>query len=173
MHRNTYLVVSILAVLAALVVGVNVGKKISPVQPTIENPTPTVSVAAIPTVSRETFTDTSCGFSLTYGSEFTLMNSSSGSAILNFANDKTKSIIMACQNNIPRPPLPADKIESLTLYTTTGASVSAKLYHDQSQKDGTSIDALIFTHPTSKLDVFIAGYGSAYNEVLKTIQIIP
>ncbi len=29
MHRNTYLLVSILAVIAALVVGVNVGKKIT------------------------------------------------------------------------------------------------------------------------------------------------
>jgi hypothetical protein len=176
MHRNTYILVGILAVLAALVVGVNVGRKISPATaPVTPTPQPTVDqpLAGTPTASLQTFTDSECGFSLMYGSAFTLMNNASGSAILNFANDKNKSVIMACQKDIPRPPLPANKIESLTLPTTTGASVSAKLYHDQSAQNGTPIDALIFTHPTSKLDVFVAGYGSDYDTVLKTIRIIP
>lgn len=172
MHRNTYLVVSILAVLAALVVGVNVGKKITPTAPTTPTPTPPITVTPTP-ILLQTFVDTACGFSIQYGSEYSLMESATGSAILNFGSDQAKSIMMTCQKDIPRPALTANNIASLTLPTTTGASVSAKLYHDASQKDGTPIDAVIFTHPTNKLDVFIAGYGSAFNELLKTIQVIP
>lgn len=172
MHRNTYLVVGALAVLAALVVGVNVGKRMSPGS-SQATPTPTIAVSLIPTPTLETYINTACGFSLQYTNDFSLMDSASGSAILNFANDKSKSIAMTCQKNIPRPAIPADKIDSLTIAASTGASVSAKLYHDQSSQDGTPLDAVIFTHPTRKLDIFIAGYGDAFNAIIKTIQIIP
>jgi len=171
MHRNTYLVVSILAVLAALVVGVNVGKKINTTAEISSSPTPTA--APMPEEKLSMFTDTACGLSLQYGAEFTLMDNASGSAILNNATDKIKSIAMTCQKEIPRPALAADKIESFTIPTTPGASVSAKLYHTEASKDGTLIDAVIFTHPTNKLDVFIAGYGEPFNAIIKTIQILP
>lgn len=172
MHRNTYLVVSILAVLAALVVGVNVGRKISSPN---TNPVPTPTIASSPPTQPQpqTFTDSPCGFSVQYTNDFTLTENASGSAVLQNAGDKNKSIIMTCQRNIPRPALPAENIESLSIPTTGGATVSAKLYHDQSSQDGTPIDAVIFTHPTSKLDIFIAGYGDAFNSLIKTITITP
>lgn len=169
MHRNTYILVSALAVLAALVIGVNFGKKI---QPSL-TVSPTPIVTSIPSPSIQSFVDSACGFSLQYTGEFSLMDSASGSAILTNTQDKSQSVVMTCQKNIPRSPLPPEKIEAVTLPTITGASVSAKLYHDSSGKDGAPIDALIFTHPTSKLDVFIAGYGGAFNAILKTIQVIP
>lgn len=174
MHRNTYLVVSALAVLAALIVGVNVGKKISPATPS-GTPTPLAKPDPAPqdTPIPQTYTDVACGFSVQYGSDFTVMASATGSAILNNATDKNKSIVMTCQKAIPLPAITAGNTESLTINTINGASVSAKLYHDQSAQNGTPIDALIFTHPTNKLDVFIAGYGDAFNALIKTIQIIP
>jgi hypothetical protein len=170
MHRNTYLVVSVLAVLAALVVGVNVGKKISPAPAA---PTPAITNAPTPLPQLQTFTDTACGFSVTYENSYTLMENASGSAILNHAEDKTKSIVMTCQKDIPRPALSPENIETLSLLTPDGSSVSAKIYHNQSAKDGTPIDAVIFTHPTSNLDVFIAGYGEGFNTLIKTIRILP
>lgn len=171
MHRNTYVVVSILAVLAALVVGVNVGKKISPA-PTEPSPV-TPTLAPSPEPQFQTYVNTICGFSIQYGNEFSLSDNASGSAILATGDDQSTSIAMTCQKNIPRPPIPADKMESRTFTTTTGASTSATLYHDESAKDGTPMDALIFTHPTRKLDIFIAGYGTAFNALIKTIQILP
>lgn len=170
MHRNTYILVSVLAVIAALVVGVNFGKKITPQNP---EPTPTPLVSVAPTPSLIPFVDVACGFSLTYPDTFTLIDSASGSAILRNSVDQSQSIVMTCQEDIPRPALISENIESLTLTTETGASVSAKLYHDQSQKDGTPIDALIFTHPSTKLDVFIAGYGEAFNSILQTVTVTP
>src|SRR5689334_13041045 len=154
MYRNTYLVVSVLAVLAALVVGVNIGKKLQsqpPTQKIAATPTPT------PGIIMQPYEDTFCGFSVSYPSIFTVMENASGSAILNNTTDKTQSIVLTCQKNIPRPPLTPDKIESLTLATSTGASISAKLYHDASAKDGTPIDAIIFHHPKNGMDIFIAG----------------
>lgn len=172
MHRNTYLFVGILAVLAALVVGVNIGKKIAPapsVIPAGGSAQPTVTAAAAP----QTYVDSVCGFSVQYGSGFSIQENASGSAVLTDPNDSGKSIVMTCQKDIPRPALTPDRIEQVTIRTTTGASVSAKIYHDSSSQNGTPMDAVIFTHPTSKLDIFLAGYGDASNSLLKTIQIIP
>ncbi len=168
MHKNTYLLVSILAVVAALVVGVNVGKKLSLA------PIPTPAPTAIPTPEQTTelFTSTLCGFSLEYPSTFTLMESASGSAIMNHPSDKNQSIVATCQKDISGIPLPPEKIELLVIPSATGATISAKLYHDASAKDGTAMDALLFTHPTNGLDIFIAGFGPAFDAAIKSLHIL-
>lgn len=171
MQRNTLLLVSALAVLAALVVGVNIGRRMNPPAPVKPAPAPTTA-SATPTPSLLTYTSSDCGFSLEYTSDFSLLTGASGSAVLNFANDKSKSIEMTCQQSIPRPALPPDKIEHLFIPVTTGASVSASLYHDQNASDGSPLDALIFTHPSTKLDVFVSGYGGPFNALVRTIQVI-
>lgn len=170
MHRNTYLLVIVLAICAALLIGVNIGKRLQKqpsAPPPVQTPTPT------PGTPIQTYMDTFCGFSLSYPASFTILENASGSAILNNAADKTQSITLTCQKAIPRPPLSADKIETLTIPIVNGASVSAKLYHDSSAKDGTPIDAVIFRHPTNGMDGFIAGYGNAFNAAIKTLQILP
>jgi hypothetical protein len=170
MHRNTYLLVIGLALFAALLVGVNIGKglnKQTPAAPTPPSTSPT------PGITIQTYTDTYCGFSLSYPSSFTVLENASGSAILHNAADKTQSITLTCQNAIPRPALAADKIETLTIPTADGASVSATLYHDSSASTGTPIDAVIFKHPTNGMDAYVAGYGDSFNTAIKTLQIFP
>ncbi len=171
MHRNTYILVSILAVVAALVVGVNFGKKISPTAEPTPRPEADQPLAGTPEKTTTLFTSTFCGFSLEFPSTFTLMESASGSAIMNHPSDKNQSIVATCQKDIPGVPLPPDKIESLVVTAPTGASISAKLYHDASPQDGTPIDALIFTHP-SGMDVFIAGFGPAFDAAIKSLRIL-
>lgn len=169
MHRNTYLLVIVLAVCAALLIGINIGKRLQkqPASPSAPIPTPT------PTISTQIYMNTFCGFSLIYPASYTVLENASGSAILNNASDKTQSITLTCQKSIPRPALAADKVETLTIPATAGASVSAKLYHDSTARDGTPIDAVIFTHPTNGMDGFVAGYGDAFNAAIKTLQILP
>lgn len=170
MHRNTYLLVIILAICAALLVGVNMGKRMTkPASPTAALPTPTPT----PGTSMQTYMDTYCGFSLSYPAGYTVLGDASGSAILNNTADKTQSITLTCQKTIPRPALPADKIETLTIPSVSGASLSATLYHDNSSKDGTPIDVVIFKHPTNGMDGFIAGHGNTFNSAIKTLQILP
>lgn len=171
MHRNTYLLVSILAIIAALLTGVNLGKRLN--KPPSETPTPAVTTTPTPITATKTYLNDYCGFSLSYPDTYTILEDASGSAILQYSKDTATFITMTCQNDIPRSPLPPDKIETLSIPTSTGASVSAKLYHDANNRDGSPIDAVIFTHPKNKMDVFIAGYGDAYNAAIKTIQITP
>lgn len=182
MHRNTYLLVIILTIVAALLVGVNIGKRLTKQTPAGQSrrqealagsPLGGASPTPTPAITTQTYPDTYCGFSLSYPSSFTVLENASGSAILNSGADKTQSITLTCQKGIPRPSLSGDKIENVIISTTAGASVSAKLYHDSSAKDGTPIDAIIFRHPTNGMDAFIAGYGDAFNAAIKTIQILP
>ncbi len=177
MHKNTYLLVAILAIIAALLIGINLGRKFSPQDqfnqsaPTPKtSPTPPTQVA--PTLVP--YTNTFCSISLEYPDTLTKFDSASGSAILTNTQNTSESIAIACQADIPRPPLLAERIESMTIWNTAKtASISAKLYHDASPKDGSPMDALIFYYPRIGMDVFIAGYGKTFNQILQTVRLLP
>jgi len=168
MHRNTYLLVTLLAVFAALLVGVNVGKKLG-VQPGAVLPTPTASVnpPVSPTPKLALYSDPYCGISLNYPDSFTKLASATGGAMLVDTVNTKNSIAVACQEDIPRPALPAENIETVRIGT-----ISGMLYHDTSPKDGTPIDSLIFTHPKTGLDVFLAGYGTIFTQILTTLNLL-
>ncbi|KKU87112.1 hypothetical protein A3A64_02470 [Candidatus Gottesmanbacteria bacterium RIFCSPLOWO2_01_FULL_48_11] len=176
MHRNTYLLIAFLAVIAALLIGINLGRKFASQQQTSDTaPTPLTSpsLLAQPTIALVPYTNTFCGFSLEYPNTLTKFDNASGSAILTNTQNTDESIAIACQEEIPRPPLTAENIESITVWNTTKtASVAARLYHDASQKDGTRLDALIFHHPKTGLDVFLAGFGPTFQQILTTLRIL-
>jgi ABC-type Fe2+-enterobactin transport system substrate-binding protein len=170
MHRNTYLLVIILAVFAALVVGVNIGRQLTGAK---QSPTPPVRPSPIPTLAPLSYTNTLCGFMLAYPASLTMMGNTTASAILTNTKDTTQSVIIACQKDIPRPALNQSNIETILIHNPQGSTVSAKLYHDSSPKDGTPIDELIFRNPKTGVDIFIAGMGATFNQILKTIQLLP
>lgn len=167
MHRNTLLLVILLAIVAALVVGVQIGRQINPSisprpeadQPLAETPTPAQSTL-LP------FTNSECGFSLMYPNTLTLTKGASGSAVL---ASSSETILMACQKDIPRPSLTQERIEEATI----AGVAEGKIYHGASSKDGTQIDALVFTNPNNGLDVFISGLGPAFAQLISTIQLTP
>ena len=176
MHRNTYLLVTFLAVFAALVVGVNLGRGFAgiPANSPKVTPKPLPTVPAIPTITLNTYTNTVCGFSFQYPNTLTKLETASGSALLVDGTTKAQSLAIACQKDIPRPPVPADKIETRMLMNAANtASISATLYHDASPKDGTPVDSLIFRIAGSGLDAFIAGYGETYDQMLTTVKLLP
>lgn len=171
MHRNTLLLISILAVVAALLVGIRIGLTMRPPAPVaVSKVSPTASPTSAPTYT--TYTDAACDVSLQYPTNLQILESTTSGTILADAKNPNGSIIILCQQDIPRVPLPPEKIESLVLTATNSASVSAKLYHDASAKDGTPIDKLIFTHPRSGLDVFIAGYGDVYQRIIASLTLL-
>lgn len=172
MHRNTYLLVIFLAVFAALVVGVNIGRHFTLSQPPIvavKPPSPT----PIPTPTPASYTNSVCGFILNYPNTLTMMGNTTQSAILTNTKDTTQSVAVACQKNIPRPAIDASNIETVLIQHPGGATVSANLYHGSSAKDGSTIDELIFRNPKNGIDIFIAGFGDTYNQVIKTVQLLP
>lgn len=170
MHRNTFLFVSILAVFAALVVGVNIGKRMTrlpevSVTPTIA-PTPT-------TVSPLIYRNEVCGISLAYPSTMTKLENASGSAVFTDPEASTSAVLLTCQKDIPRIPLPLNRIETMVLFDETKtASVATRLYHDASLKDGTPVDKLIFHNPKTGVDVFLAGFGSVFEQIISSIRIL-
>ena len=163
MYRNTFILVSLLAVFAALVIGVNIGRRGSLSQ--APTPTPGPAPASPQLLS---FNDATCGISLKYPSNLTKLDSATGSAVFLDPKNPQAGLVVICQKDIPRPPLSADKIESFQI-----GSVSAKLYHDTTAKDGKPVDSLIFANPKTKLDVFISGLGDTFQQVIQTVEILP
>jgi hypothetical protein len=174
MQRNTLLLVAILAIIAALVIGIQIGRKTATAELT---PTPTASPAPLKPdqqpAAMQTYLNANCGISLRYPGTLQEVESTTSGTILADQQTPASSVLIICQEDIPRVPLPPDKIETIKLTSVTGdASVSAKLYHDASAKDGTPIDKLIFTNPKTKLDVFIGGFGETFNQVIKTVKLL-
>lgn len=156
MHKNTYLLVSILAVVAALVIGVNIGRRVTMPQ-TIQLPSPPTptTVAASKFLS---YSNSFCKVAFEYPDTFTVLENASGSAA--FTNPKgDDGIILTCQKDIPRPAETKETVEDVRI-----GSVAAKLYNNQS---------LIFRHPGTKLDVFLAGTGEAFRKLISSITLIP
>jgi hypothetical protein len=166
MHRNTFVFIIILGILAAIVTGVNLGRKPQQVTNTPDTISPTIQV--MPTISTLQYVSNECGISLMYPDSFTKIDIETGGATLVNKSDTEESIIVVCQEEIPRVPLVEERIEALTI-----GSVSANLYHDASPNDGTPIDKLIFTHPKTKKDVYIAGIGENYNKLIQSLKLYP
>jgi hypothetical protein len=173
MHRNTYLLVIFLSIFAALVVGVNIGKRMSGSTSTVA-PAPTPTIEQEPTPTTAVYLNKACGFAFAYPTTLSLMDNATGSALLVHATDKNESIAVACQEEIPRPPITASNIENMVIYNETKtASLSARLYHDASAQDGTPIDELIFRNPKTGMDVFIAGFGATFDQIIDTLILVP
>lgn len=165
MPRNTFILVLILAILVAIIVAAKAtGFTYSP---TALVPTPTPGSIEPTDIPDLTYSSADCGISFEYPASFTKIDNPQGGAIFSAGADSNETIAVTCQKQIPRPPLPLDKIETMPIGT-----VSAKLYHDGSAKDGTPIDKIIFTHPRTKLDVYIAGIGKEFQKVLSTLKVL-
>lgn len=170
MQRNTFIFVSVLSVVAALVVGVNIGKSMSATKQA--QPSPSLSPSPTPVITKASYTSDLCGISLTYPSNLQILESTTSGTFITDPNKQEDSFIIICQKNIPRVPLTEDNMEERIISNASGsASISATLYHDASEKDGTRIDKLIFYNKYKKLDVFIAGFGSVFDQVIASLQL--
>lgn len=170
MHRNTYLLVSLLAVIAALLIGVNLGRKFTPVAPSVSIPSPTpidLTAGQPAQTGLKTYRNTFCKVAFDYPMALTVLENASGSAAFTGTNPDD-GILLTCQKDIPKPSVSEGSSEEMRVGT-----IAAKLYHTQSASDGASIDSLIFRHPGIKLDVFLAGTGEAFRTLISSITLIP
>lgn len=170
MHRNTYLLVILLAVIAALLIGVNVGRQFTPAALPISllSPTPAVDPSHQPAQSDlKSYRNAFCKVAFDYPFTLTVLENASGSAAFTGKNSDD-GIILTCQKNVPRPDASQGRTEDISI-----GSVSATLYRAQSASEGATIDSLIFRHPATKLDVFLAGTGEAFRNLILSITLIP
>lgn len=176
MHRNTFVFVIFLAIFAALVAGVNIGKSMTSEYNDLAknsispSPTPSTTVSA---TQAHKYIHKECGVQLHYPANFTLNEEASASAVF-VRSDAKDYIILTCQKDIPRPPIPKGSIDTIQVTNDTKtATVSAKLYHDTALEDGSKMDVFIYFNPRVQKDVFIAGYGADYNATVHTILLYP
>lgn len=164
MHKNTFILVTILAVIAALLVGFNMGKKFNPTPEIV--PTPTVSVTpTIAQIQTSIYKNAYCGITLSYPRDMTLTELATGSAKFSLGTDV---VVLACQKDIPGIAIGEENIETMMI-----SSVSAKLYHTATPKDGTPIDVLMVEHPKTKMDVLVSGMGNAFITIIRSLSLIP
>ena len=174
MYRRTYAFTIVLAIIATLIAIVNITGVIRNKPVTRDTTISTTSATITPTTdapSTKIYTNKTCLFSLLYPDIYTLHEDASGTASLVQGNSDD-AIVMTCQKDIPRPPLPPTSIETKRIPSTANtATISAKLFHDKSAEDGKPIDALIFYNPSIDKDVFIAGYGDTFMQILATLSV--
>lgn len=189
MAKGTIIFFFSLSIFATLLFGINLGKKLvsnqlpatSDQRPTTipsPSPTPTIYISPIltstpsaamkKTTGKTTYTDNTCGFSFSYPGSFIKQKSVNQQAtIITDPDDPTSIIAVTCAASIPRPPVTSDKIEAVML-----DKVAATLYHDQNQQDGSPRDEVIVKHPANDMEIILAGYGSAFQQVLNTFKFI-
>ena len=163
MHKNTFLLVLILSIIAALLVGVNIGRKFQ--EKPDSAPPDSPAVTPIQTQQSSIFKNTTCGITLSLPSGTQAEAVASRSA--RFVSADKSVIQFACERKIPRFPVPTEQIENVQV-----ASISAKLYHTKSAKDGTPFDALIFRNPNTAMDIYLAGVGSTFSAIIRTIELM-
>jgi len=183
MAKGTIIFFFILTTVASLLLGINLGKKIANNQTTQQSnnlitPTPSLTITMTPTpiaspsaamkkTGTTTFTDSSCGFSFSYPGSFINQKSVNGqTTILTDPDDPLQTIAATCAATIPRPPVSSDKIEAIML-----DKVAATLYHDKNS-DGSARDEVIIKHPTNGMEIIIAGFGRAFQQVLSSFKFI-
>ncbi len=164
MHKNTFILVVLLAVIASLLVGFNVGKKINQ-EPTAA--TPAVTPTASPTpklLNMRPYTNLDCGVSLSYPESFQVKEATRSAT---FTSD-TDTIVLACQKDIPSIAVSEDNKETVQI-----GSMSGILYHTATPKDGRPIDVFLLTHPKTGMDILISGIGMGFNAMINSLTLIP
>lgn len=160
MHKNTFVLVTALAVIAALLVGFNMGKKFNPA-PEAQTATPTVEPTPEPQTTQ--YTNSYCGVTVLYPAGMSVTEPATGSAKFTAEND---SVVLACQKDIPGIAIAEENIEKVLI-----GSVSGTLYHTATPKDGTPVDVLIFRHPKTKMDVLLSGIGTAFGTIIRSLTL--
>ncbi len=162
MHRNTAILIAFLAIVAALLIGINVGRRFSGGSVT-PSPSPVVTIPS-PSPKLISYTHPRCQVSLNYPPDFKVTEASD-SAILTGENNER--IVLLCGTDFPKPPLPPERIEEATV-----AGQIATLYHDASAKDGTPIDIYVFNHPENGLEIALFGFGSVFKEIITSLKLL-
>ena len=176
MARGTIIVLSFLAVIAVLLFGINLGKKLNTVsnlpQPTIIQTTQTTpTVKEEPTNLKETaistFTDETCGYTFSYPNSYMKQKTANQKSVIYVDADNPEIYIAAsCAANLPRPPVGNENKETIILDGETGT-----LYHDK-DPNGNPRDDIFVKHPTNGMEIVIVGYGDPFNQVRSSFKFI-
>lgn len=170
MHKNTYLLATVLAIITALVIGVNIGKKIpNQSQPTNNEQPDLVSLTPSPTIPTsilKNYENSECGFSFSYPDNLTRLDSTMSNAVFADLKQPGDTIIVLCQETIPEP---AAKAQAMTITYDKGASISAMRYEESDNEK--VIESILFNHPDNGMAILITGQGETFEQILRTLNV--
>lgn len=183
MAKATILLLFSLAIIATLLFGVNIGKQVerwqkTPAPTSIKKINPTsIPKTTIPTkVASESaipkdnilYRNTTCGYEITYPKAWTKTDFDKNSITFTIKEaSKSDKIAVVCAEEIPKPPIREDLIEEIEL-----SSVSATLYHNSSPNDGAPLDEVITKIPGKNMEIFIAGFGKNFDDLLASFKFL-
>lgn len=113
-----------------------------------------------------------CGITLQYPSNLKIQESTMSATAFLDQKNPSQSVVLACQKDIPRAPLPSSAIEQFFIPTSTLASLSAQLYHNTNAQNGAKLDELIFFHPKKKIDIYLAGFGATFQQMIVSLKLL-
>jgi len=201
MHRNTYLLILCLAIFAALIVGLNIGKKMQTPQKETQviSPSPAQSITPTPIFTEDMVQGTQSSVIRT-GTESaktkTATTSATGKKSLLFTSSacglsltypdtwktedsstSTNGVIFTETTN-PKNIIVMTCQKGITKPSLPPEQIETMKIGTitgtlyHDQSSNEQVDGLIFTHPKTALDVFIGGYGATFNAVIKSIKIL-
>lgn len=166
MPRNTFILVSLLAIVAALIVGVNTGRSFNNTSSSGITPSPLPTGAAKPGIPYISYRNTTCGISFSVPEDYRTLESSGGSTLFINKENPTQSVTLLCQK-----PLPAASIASGSASPVTIGTVSAILSTGMSGK-GSPVESLDVTHPGKNIDIRITAPSAIFKEILKSVTLL-
>lgn len=169
MPKNTFLIVTLLAVFAALVIGVNLGKNIWPSPesgvPVQATPSPTApAISPTPVAKSLYYANDTCGISFLYPEYLTKMEASDGNSVFINSRNPKESLALICQNRIPKP------TGDLTTETITIGSQSATIYKESTPSAVNTEMKLILRNRKTGLDILISGAGEVFRLAVSTLK---
>lgn len=184
MAKATLALLFVLSLVATLLLGINIGKKMEKLQSMpIPSPTPQNLQISPPSVSTTppitpnnvttsgnltTYTSYNCFYKATYPNSWRHVELDAKSvAFENPSSTESGRVAILCAQSVPTPSVPVDKIANYSI-----GSISAKLYHNFSS-DSTPLEEIIAPIPGKNMNIFIAGSGSVFSSIVKSIQFLP
>lgn len=191
MTKEAVLIIFALSLIIVFMFGINVGKRIergfnTPPTPTITQiPSPTATATPSPSLSihpsisplltpssqvqgTSVYNDKTCGFSIMYPSNYLHQTSENQQGKIFFdPDDSSKSMAFTCADKIPRPPVPSEDIESVTI-----DGQPATIYHNAKDPSGIPSEILIIKHPVSKQEIIILGPKKVFQQALVSFKFI-
>lgn len=158
------LVIIGLAILAAMVVGVNIGARNSPpvsntpISPPPESPTPTPLLLS--------YSNPLCKVNFIYPDSYNKVDlDNNGGAVFAHKDSASGSLTFLCQKDLPKPK-ELDNAETIKF-----GSVSALILIPDATNSAQANGRLFLTHPVSKLIISISGTKEIFETVVDSLVI--
>lgn len=164
MARNTFFLIVVLGIIAAIVVGINIGRTNTPPQNEQEG-TLIDTPNATPTPNLVTYNATTCPVRFQYNDTYTEVDlDSGGSTFINLEDTKDK-LTLICQKDLDQP----KEFDDALAYSI--GSSSARLIQPIASTSGQTVGRLYIKDEGSGMGIIVSGSRGIFNQFLDSLQL--